>query len=166
MLVHSGAINASVRYKALSCMAKVLHFYPLGGLRDLVGAHSIASFLAPLVSPQESAPASRALEPHSPPRRVILRAPFACGPSERSRWSAPIAFGETREPRSALAPLRSGACPSGACPAARHPQEPTAALLALAMAEILMAKLPSVYTDKFLREGVFDAVTRLSLIHI
>ncbi|EOD15580.1 hypothetical protein EMIHUDRAFT_470519, partial [Emiliania huxleyi CCMP1516] len=92
MHVHSGAVNASVRSKSLSCMAKVLHFYPAAGLRDMVRSHAIAAFLAPLITSQEHA----------------------------------------------------------------------SALLALHMAEILMTKLPAVYTDKFLREGVFDAAGRLA----
>jgi len=91
-LVHSGAINASVRSKSLSCMAKVLHFYPLAGLREMVQSHSIAAFLAPLLTTQDT----------------------------------------------------------------------NAAGVALSMAEILLTKLPVVYTEMFLREGVFDAVAKLA----
>jgi E3 ubiquitin-protein ligase TRIP12 len=92
MLVHSGAVNASVRSKSLSCMAKVLYFYPTTGLREMVRHHSIAAFIAPLLSMQD----------------------------------------------------------------------PAAANMALTMADILMSKLPAVYTDMFLREGVFDATARLA----
>mmetsp|Transcript_12243 Transcript_12243/g.39389 ORF Transcript_12243/g.39389 Transcript_12243/m.39389 type:complete len:1911 (-) Transcript_12243:1069-6801(-) len=92
MLVHSGAVNASVRSKSLSCMAKVLHFYPTTGLREMVRQHSIAAFLAPLLSMQD----------------------------------------------------------------------PATAAMALTMADILMTKLPTIYTDMFLREGVFDAIANLA----
>ena len=39
--------------------------------------------------------------------------------------------------------------------------EASAVLASLQMVELLLVKLPLVYRDKFLREGVFDAVSRL-----
>mmetsp|Transcript_58754 Transcript_58754/g.97051 ORF Transcript_58754/g.97051 Transcript_58754/m.97051 type:complete len:1917 (+) Transcript_58754:53-5803(+) len=91
LLVHSSAINASVRHKCLSCMTKVLYLYPTPRLTELLRELPLAAFLAPLISSQEQ----------------------------------------------------------------------STALSALHMAEILLTKLPHIYEEKFLREGVFHAVTAL-----
>jgi len=91
LLVHSSAINASVRHKCLTCMTKVLYLYPTPRLTELLRDLPLAAFLAPLISSQEQSTAFSALH----------------------------------------------------------------------MAEILLTKLPSIYEEKFLREGVFHAVAAL-----